>query len=122
MRPASREEVPTVEVAVRDAARACDPDEVSEGLRALMMGFEGDERPATAAEDLAAELRTAAREIDPEGDDPAVSIAAATAHWLATNPGAADDPERAVREGARAYFGDGAPPRVTEWLESRGLG
>jgi hypothetical protein len=71
MRPGTRAESVTVAEAVRDAAQACDPEQRSDGVRALMVSFEGDERPATAAEDLAGELRSAAREIDPEGDDPA---------------------------------------------------
>ena len=104
MRPGARERVMTVEQAVHAAARAVDPDQNSEGVAAFVVAFEDDERPATAPEDLAGELRSAAEEIDPEGADPDVGSVAATAYWLVTNPGDADDPERAIREGRRLFF------------------
>lgn len=122
MRPGSRERPLTVDAVVREAARACDPEQRSEGVTALVESFEDDERPATAPENLAGELRSAAREIDPDGLEPEVALAAATAHWLATNPGDGDDRERAIREGARLFFGDDVPDSVSGWLEARGLG
>lgn len=121
MRPGSREEPLTVEQAVREAAGACDPEQLSLGVTALIESFEDDVRPATAPEGLEEELRSAAREIDPDGREPEVAVTAATAHWLATNPGAADDPERAIREGARLFFGDDVPQPVADWLGERGL-
>jgi hypothetical protein len=121
MRPGSRDSIVTVEQAVQRAARACDPDGAEGGVTALVESFEGDERPATAAEDLAGELRSAARQIDPEGLDPAVPITAATANWLATNPADGERPERAIREGARLFFAEDAPAPVSKWLEARGL-
>ena len=93
----------TVEEAIQTAARATDPDQRNEGVSALVLAFEGDERPATAVEDLEGELRSAAREIDPERADEPVVRTAATAFWLATNPGDAADPERATREGSRLF-------------------
>lgn len=121
MRPGSRERVLSVEETVRQAARVCDPEHGSDAAAALVESFEGDERPATAPEDLAAELRSVARNIDPEALQPEVWVAAATAHWLATNSSAAADPERAIREGVRLFFGDDAPGPVSDWLAIRGL-
>ncbi|HEX2129484.1 MAG TPA: hypothetical protein VHF58_09745 [Solirubrobacterales bacterium] len=106
MRPGAREEILTVVQTVQAAARAVDPDQGSEGVTAFLLVFEDDERPATAPEDLRGEFRSAAEEIDPDGTDPDVGTVAATAYWLATNPGDADDPERAIREGRRLFFGE----------------
>lgn len=121
MRPASRKRSLTVDEVVREAARACDPEQRAEGVTALVESFEDDERPATAPDDLAGELRSAAREIDPDALEPEVAVAAATAYWLATNPGDGDDAKRAIREGARLFFGDEAPASVSGLLEARGL-
>lgn len=106
MRPGGRDEVMTVEQVVQAAARAVDPEQRSDGVAALLLSFEDDTRPATAPEDLPGELRSAAEEIDPEEADPPVGTVAAAASWLATNPGDADDPDRAIREGRRLFFGE----------------
>jgi hypothetical protein len=103
MRPGTRDGAITVEEAIQIAARATDPDKTSEGVTALVLAFEGDDRPSTAPADLTEELRSAAREIDPEGSDPDVARTAAAANWLATNPGDAKDPERVIREGSRLF-------------------
>ena len=121
MRPGTRDEILTVEDAVGAAAAACDPEQDEEGVTALVASFEDDERPATAVEDLEGELHSAAKEIDPDGLDPVVAATAATAHWLATNPGDAGEPERAIREGARLFFGDDVPPGVSDWLDALGI-
>src|SRR5919109_2454163 len=106
MRPSTREPILTVDDAVRAGARVADPEEQSEGVTALIESFEGDDRPATAAGDLHGELETTVEEIDPDGLDPQVAIAAASASWLATKPDDAQDPDRAVREGVRSFYGD----------------
>lgn len=121
MRPGSRDRILTVDDAVASAAQMCDPEQASEGVTGFVSSFEDDERPATSVDDLRGELASAAREIDPEGDDPAVAVTAATASWLATNPGDVDDPERAIREGARLYFRDSTPEAAGRWLQRRGL-
>lgn len=103
-------------------ATACDPNGEDGGVTALIESFEGDDRPATVPEDLAGELRSAAREIDPDGLDPQVSVAAAAGHWLATNPGDTEDPDRAIREGTRLFFEGDPPEPVNDWLAARRLG
>lgn len=120
MRPGDREQVPTVSAAVRDAAAICDPDGIDTVVTSLYEGFEDDERPATASEDLAAELLGTVREIDPAGDSPAARLTAATATWLALNPGD-EDPDHALVEGARLVFGDELPAGAEQWLAERGL-
>lgn len=118
MRPGNREGIATVEEAVRDAMTAVDPEQRSDGVTALFESFEDDERPATAASDLAGELRSTARGIDPDFLDPRVWAAAAAAFWLATNPSHAEQPEHAIEEGVRLFFGDEVPESVRDWLEN----
>jgi hypothetical protein len=121
MRPGSREHVATVEEVVRDAAKTCDPDGTNGAITAFVESFEDDSRPATSVDDLDDELRSTARELDPAGLAPAVLAAAASAYWLATNPGDRDRPEHAVREGVRLFFAGDPPEEVAGWLVERGL-
>jgi hypothetical protein len=121
MRPSTREPILTVDDAVRAGARVADPEEQSEGVTALIESFEGDDRPATAADDLHGELETTVGEIDPDGFDPQVAIAAASASWLATKPDDVEDPHRAIREGVRSFYGDRVPESVAGWLSDGGL-
>jgi hypothetical protein len=114
MQPGDREVPLTVEQAVAAGARAVDPDAHNDAVTALVESFEGDDRPATAAEDLAGELRSSAAAIDPDGRQPEIAVAAATAHWLATNPGDAERPAHAIREGVRLFFDGSAPESVSE--------
>ena len=121
MRPSTREPILTVEDAVRAGARVADPEERSEGVTTLIESFEDDDRPSTAAEDLRGELESAVEEIDPDGLDPQVAIAAAGANWLATKPDDVKDPDRTIREGVRSFYGDHVPDSVADWLSERGL-
>jgi hypothetical protein len=83
--------IPTVSEAVRDAAAIADPGDSDDAIMALYEIYEDDDRPATAAENLADELIATAR-----GD-------------------------HVLREGVRAAFGKHAPPQVVAFLESRGV-
>jgi hypothetical protein len=121
MRPSTREPILTVDDAVRGGARVADPEQQSEGVTALIESFEDDERPATAAEGLQGELESAVEEIDPDGLDPQVAIAAASANWLATKPDDVDDRVRAIREGVRSFYRDRVPEPVADWLNDHGL-
>lgn len=121
MKPGTRETIPTVSEVVRDAAAICDPDGSETAVTALFTSFEDDDRPATAAEDLADELLETVRGIDAEGDDPAALAAAAAAVWLATNPGQADNGDHVLREGVRLVFEGDPPEPLEEWLAARGV-
>lgn len=121
MRPGNRETIPTVAKVVRDAAALCDPDGEEPAITALVASFSDDDRPATAAEDLAEELLDTVRGIDPEGDDPAAAAAAAAAAWLATNPEQVENREHVLREGTRLVFAGDPPAPVSEWLAARGI-
>jgi hypothetical protein len=121
MRPGNRETIPTVSEVVRDAAAICDPDGTAPAVTALFEGFEDDDRPATASEDLAGELLETARAIDGEGDDPAALATVAAAAWLATNPGQADNGDHVLREGVRLVFAGQPPQPLADWMAARGL-
>ena len=121
MRPGSRHRTPTVAEAVRRAVSACDPDDRSGAIAGFLESFEDDDRPATAAADLAEELRSTAEALDPDATQPEIWLAAATAHWLATNPGDFDQPEHAIQEGARLFFEGHPPDSVEQWLVAHHL-
>jgi hypothetical protein len=121
MRPGNHERIPTVSEAVREATAICDPEGAETAVTALYDGFEDDDRPTTAVEDLAGELLETVRAIDPEEDQPAAWAAAGAAVWLATNPSQADNGDHVLREGARLVF-NGNPSRpLAEWLALRGV-
>lgn len=113
--------MPTVSDAVRRAAAICDPEGSDAAVSALVRGFEDDDRPATASEDLAGELFGSAAAIDPDGDSAAARMTAAGAAWLATNPDQADEGDHVLREAARLCFGDETPAPVRAWLAGRGI-
>ena len=121
MKPGDRTEIPTVAEVVRDGAAIADPEGTDTVVTALFEAFEDDERPATASEDLAGELRGTVEGIDPDGDSPAALMAAAGAVWLATNPEHEHDPERVLQESARLVYQGAPPEHVAAWLEDRGI-
>jgi hypothetical protein len=124
MKPGSHERIPTVSEVVREATAIADPDGTETAVTALYDGFEDDDRPATASEDLRRELLGTVRAIDPEEDEPAAWAAAAAAVWLAGNPALIDKGEqgdRVLREGVRLVFKGKPPEPLAEWLAARGV-
>jgi hypothetical protein len=121
MRPGNHERIPTVSEAVREATAICDPGGTETAVSALYDGFEDDDRPTTAVEDLAGELLETVRGVDPEGDEPAAWAAVAAAVWLATNPSQADNGDHVLREGIRLVFAGEPPEPVADWLAARGV-
>lgn len=123
MRPGSHERIPTVSEVVREGTAIADPEGTETAVTALYDGFEDDDRPTTAVEELAGELLGSVRAIDPEEDEPAAWAAAAAAVWLATNPSQIDgDGDRVLREGARLVFHGKPSEPVAGWLAARGVG
>ncbi|HEY0318253.1 MAG TPA: hypothetical protein VGC49_08155 [Solirubrobacterales bacterium] len=121
MRPGSHDRIPTVSEVVREATAIADPEGTETAVTALYDSFEDDDRPATAAEDLAGELLETVQAVDPEGDEPAAWAAAAAAVWLATNPSQVGNGDHVLREGVRLVF-DGKPPGpLAEWLAEQGI-
>jgi hypothetical protein len=109
---------------VRRAVQVCDPDG-DEGLDDFMERFEDDDEPldATSAEVAEQRIAEAVGALDPQAEDPAVTMAAAVATYLAYRRDEVDDePAEILRLAARAEF-DGHPPdHVREWLAARGVG
>ncbi|MDX6625949.1 MAG: hypothetical protein QOE56_938 [Solirubrobacterales bacterium] len=121
MRSGDHLRIPTVSEVVREGTAIADPDGTETAVSALYDGFEDDDRPATAVENLTGDLFSTLRAIDPEQDEPAAWAAAAAAIWLARHPSEADKGNHVLREGVRLVF-DGKPPEpVAEWLGERGV-
>lgn len=114
----------TLAEVVRRAVSVADPDG-DEGLDDLLERFEDDDEPlgATTAEIAEQRIAEAAGALDPQGEDPAVQMAAALATYLAyRRDELRDDPGDLLRLAARAEY-DGSPPEpVRRWLEERGVG
>jgi hypothetical protein len=121
MTPGSHERIPTVSEVVREGTAIADPNGTETAADALYDSFEDDDRPATAAENLAGELLETVRAIDPEEDEPAAWAAAAAAVWLATNPSQVDKGDHVIREGVRLVFDAKPPEPLADWLEERGI-
>jgi hypothetical protein len=121
VKPGDRKPIWPLSEAVREAAAICDPDGAEAGVRGMLEAYEDDDRPVTAVEDLAGELRGTAEGIDPDADTPAVQMTAAAALWLATNPDQEGEREHVLREAARVWFEGKPPDYVAEWLTAQGV-
>lgn len=77
----------------------------------------------TAVAGLGDRLEEARRAADPEGDVPAVTMAAAVANYLAyRREGTSEGREDLLRLAARAEFEGGRPPEeVANWLRGQGV-
>jgi len=121
MRPGDRTQIPTVAEVITKAAAICDPEGDDAAARGLIDSFEDDDRPVTAVEDLAGELTSVERGIDPDQDTPAAQMTVAAAVWLSTNPDQEHEGEHVLREAARLYFHADPPQDVADWLADRGI-
>jgi hypothetical protein len=107
---------PSVSEVVTRAAAICDPDRHDATVGAIVERFEDDDRPATAVPDLAGVISESQQGADPQSMEPATTMTAVAAAWLATNFVEGDDPERVLRESSRAAFDGRPPPPIREWL------
>lgn len=113
---------PSVADVVRRAVEAVDPAAEDAALGELLERFEDADEPVTAVEELESLLADAAVEIDPEIDDPAVSMALATALYLAHRRDMlAGEDEDVLRLAARAEWRGDPPSPVRAWLADRGV-
>jgi putative intracellular protease/amidase len=110
------------EVAKR-AVHVADPTDTNASLGDLLMEFEDDDEPVRAVVDgLDRRVAEAVARIDPEIEDPAVSIAAAMILYLAHRRDELhDEPEKILRLAARAEWKGDPPTAVREWLAERGV-
>ena len=113
----------TLSEVIRRAVQVCDPDG-DEGLEDLLERFEDDDEPlsSTSAEIAEQRIAEAVGALDPQAEDPAVTMAGAVATYLAyRRDEVSDDPVDILVLAARAEF-DGKPPDgVREWLAARGV-
>ncbi len=114
---------PTVAAAARRAADTVDPGGEDADVGAFVAHLEDDDEPVTAVAGLSDRLEEARRAADPEGDVPAVTMAAAVADYLAyRREGTSEGREDLLRLAARAEFEGGRPPEeVANWLRGQGV-
>jgi hypothetical protein len=113
----------TLSEVVGRAVQVCDPDG-EEGLADLLARFEDDDEPLSSTSAQIAEQRIAEEvgALDPQDEDPAVTMAGAVATYLVyRRDEVSDDPVDILVLAARAEF-DGKPPaNVSAWLADRGI-
>jgi hypothetical protein len=122
MRSGDHVRIPTVSEVVREATALADATGTETAVSALYDGFEDDDRPVSAVENLTRDLLSTVRAIDPEEDEPAAWAAAAGAVWIARHPREADKGDRVLREGVRLVFKGDPPEPLAGWLQARGIG
>src|SRR5215211_4114632 len=119
--PTEPDPVSVAEV-VHRAASVCDPEGDEEGVSQLLARFEDRDEPITSLPDVETEVSEAKGAIDPQDEDPAVTMAAAVTVYLAHRRTELDDDrEELLRLAARAEFGGGPPPPVAGWLAAEGV-
>ena len=113
---------PTLAEVVRRAAQVCDPAVEHPEIERVVVWFEDRDEPIAGVGDVEAELFEATTAVDPEGDDPALTMTRAVATYLAfRRDEVADEPPDILRLAARAEF-DGHPPDpVADWLAAQGV-
>ncbi|HEX2071420.1 MAG TPA: hypothetical protein VHF90_07215 [Thermoleophilaceae bacterium] len=112
----------TVVQAVRRAVEACSADADQDSLARLLEAFEDDDRPIAAVQALTSALADAQADIDPELEDPALSMAVATTLYLAYRRDMDDaDDDDLLRTAARAEWEGDPPEAVVDWLAAQGV-
>jgi hypothetical protein len=107
---------------VRRAVDIVDPDDEDPDMGQLEEIFEDADEPVTAVENLEERVALAVEGIDVEGENPAISMAAAIVLYLAHRRDELDDdPDDILRLAARAEWKGDPPDVVRDWLEARGV-
>jgi hypothetical protein len=110
-------ETPTVADVVRQAAGIVDPSDSLALVGELEQWFEDDDDPVRTVPNLDRRLAAAVEKIDPDGEEPAVTVAAAVILYLSTEPRhAPSDAEGVIDQAVKLEFGDDVPDRIAEWL------
>ena len=115
-------ETPTLAQVVHRAVEVCDPAGENEGVAQLLARFEDRDEPVTSFGEVEQELMEGKGAIDPEDEDPAVTMATAVALYLAHRRTQIEsDRDELLRLAARDEF-DGQPPDpVARWLADQGV-
>lgn len=110
----------TAQVVAR-AVSACELGEVDDRLDDLLEDFEDADEPVSS-QDISSALEQAVGQLDPEGEDPALQMAAAVATYLAHRRDELDaDAATLLHLAARAEFDGDPPPAVAGWLAAAGV-
>jgi hypothetical protein len=120
--PAQPQPVTLSEI-VHRAVVVADPEDVG-GLEGLLISFEDADEPldSTSAAGASRRIGSEVARLDPEGDNPAMQIAAAIAVYLTHRRDELDEEPRALLElAARAEFDRHPPDGVRDWLDERGV-
>lgn len=114
----------TLSEVVHRAVQVCDPDR-GEGLDDLLERFEDADAPLSSVEAAYAEevIAESVGALDPQREDPAMTMAAALATYLAYRRDELDDADEGalLERAARAEFEGRPPANVRTWLETRGV-
>jgi hypothetical protein len=108
---------------VHRAVEVCDPDG-DQGLEDLLERFEDDDEPlsSTSAEIAEQRIAEAVGALDPQEEDPAVTMAGAVATYLAyRRDEVGGDPAEILTLAARGEFEGHPPDAVRSWLAERGV-
>jgi hypothetical protein len=114
----------TLAQVVRRSVEIVDPADENPDLGDFEELFEDADEPirALGEETLDERLTEATRRIDPEGDTPAIAMAAALVRYLAHKPSEYDDGrDTLLRLAARAEFHGDPPAVVADWLVDQGV-
>jgi hypothetical protein len=114
---AREDQIPTVADIVRQAAGIVDPSDSLTLVGELEQWFEDDDDPVRTVPNLDRRLAAAVERIDPDGEEPAVTVAAAVILYLSTQPRhVPSDAEGVIEQAVKLEFGDDVPGRIAEWL------
>ena len=109
----------TLAQAVHRAVEVCDPDGADDRLADLLARFEDRDEPIRGAEGIEQLMAEETGRLDPEGDDPALTMAGAVVTYLAfRRDAAAVDDERLLELAAEAEFHGSPPENVAAWLSA----
>jgi hypothetical protein len=107
---------------VQRAVEIADPTNTNGDLGELLLQFEDADEPVTALDGLDKRVAEAAARVDPEIQDPGISMAAAMILYLAyRRDELGDAPDKIMRLAARAEWKGDPPTVVREWLADRGV-
>jgi hypothetical protein len=122
MRKAEVHERPTLFEIVHRAVEVCDPEGSEDGAAALLQRFEDRDEPIGDPAVVEQQIAEAKGAVDPQDEDPAATMAAAVATYLAYRRTELErDREELLVLAARAEFGGNPPEPVAGWLAAQGV-
>lgn len=119
--PTEPQPATTAEV-VQRAVSACELGQVDDRLDELLEQFEDADEPVSSQADISTALEEVVSRLDPDGEDPALAMAAAAATYLAhRRDELTADAATLLHLAARAEFDGHPPPPIAAWLQDAGV-